>query len=368
MRIGINATCISSRPSGAKQRFLGIYSALVRNNREIEFIIFEPVDYQVGKYFDFQNVTTVSTPIPSEGWLYRYYNGLGFWRKAFSKYRFDVFENMNHALVKSPSGRRFLTVHDIRHINNLSANIANIVFAPAAILSMSSAHQIITVSEAMRSEILEILPYSKIDVIYNGIEYQEFDAISFEQIEIVKTRYVLPDDFLLAVGHLERRKNYGRLVEALFHLRKKGFENTLVIVGNDSGEAIALRKKIDEYGLGADVVILSNLTDQELRCIYKLAKIFVFPSRYEGFGIPILEAMAARLPMAMSDLPVFKEITQNQSAYFPFDDPLRMAEVIAELIVDTQKRENQIKYGTNRILDFSFENIAQQLEKLYFER
>ena len=366
MIVGLNATCISNRPSGAKQRFLGIYGALIRNNPNIEFIVFEPVDYTVGRYFDFPNVVAVRTPIPSEGWLHRYYNGLGYWKKALSKYRFDIFENINHALVKSPTGRRFLTVHDIRYINNPSSDWSKIVFSPAVLLSMYSADQIITVSEAMKGEIMGIMPRANVAVIYNGIAYEAFDSIMGEQVEEVKRKYELPRQFLLTVGHLERRKNYKRLVAALYHLRQQGFGHKLVIVGNDSGEGTALRKTIAEYGLQKDVLILSNLTNRELRCVYKLADLFVFPSEYEGFGIPILEAMAAGIPMVMSDIPVFKEITQNQGSYFPFDDPFAMSEVIAEGLSSDEKREAQIQYGTKRIVDFSFEEISKKLEALYF--
>lgn len=366
MIVGLNATCISSRPSGAKQRFLGIYGALIRNNPNIEFIVFEPVDYTVGRYFDFPNVVAVRTPIPSEGWLHRYYNGLGYWKKALSKYRFDIFENINHALVKSPTGRRFLTVHDIRYINNPSSDWSKIIFSPAVLLSMYSADQIITVSEAMKGEIMDIMPRANVAVIYNGIAYEAFDSIMGEQVEEVKRKYELPRQFLLTVGHLERRKNYKRLVAALYHLRQQGFGHKLVIVGNDSGEGTALRKTIAEYGLQKDVLILSNLTNRELRCVYKLADLFVFPSEYEGFGIPILEAMAAEIPMVMSDIPVFREITQNQGSYFPFDDPFAMSEKIAEGLSSDEKREAQIQYGTKRIVDFSFEEISKKLEALYF--
>ena len=102
----------------------------------------------------------------------------------------------------------------------------------------------------------------------------------------------------------------------------------LVIVGNDSGERKAIQERIDSAKLSANVTFLSGLSDLEVRCAYKLCSLFVFPSSYEGFGIPILEAMAAGCPMVLSDIPVFREITQDKGVYFPHDDVEAMAAAI----------------------------------------
>ena len=112
-----------------------------------------------------------------------------------------------------------------------------------------------------------------------------------------------------------------RLVEAMAQLRDRGRSCSLIIVGNDRGgkdrgEREAIEKRIDAMDLIGNVKILRNLNDFEVKCVYKLCNLFVFPSSYEGFGIPILEAMAAGCPMVLSDIPVFREITENRGIYF----------------------------------------------------
>ena len=92
---------------------------------------------------------------------------------------------------------------------------------------------------------------------------------------------------------------------------------------------------------------------------------FVFPSAYEGFGIPILEAMAAGRPMVLSNLRVFREITQDRGIYFPCDDSGAMAHAIEEVLYSSDKRRRLVEYGNSRVQDFSFHSLAAQVESLY---
>jgi glycosyltransferase involved in cell wall biosynthesis len=93
--------------------------------------------------------------------------------------------------------------------------------------------------------------------------------------------------------------------------------------------------------------------------------LFVFPSAYEGFGIPILEAMAAKRPMVISDIPVFKEITQGKGAYFSHDDADSIATAIDEVLTATTEQSRLVEYGSDRVLDFGFERISKSLEQIY---
>src|SRR5262249_36150905 len=145
-------------------------------------------------------------------------------------------------------------------------------------------------------------------------------------------KYALEDEFILAVGHLERRKNYLRLIDAISRLREGGCHSSLVIVGNDSGSKNAIEHRIASKNVSNHVKILSHVSNYELICLYKLCGLVVFPSAYEGFGIPILEAMAARRPIVLSDIPVFREITQNRGVYFPYHDVETMAEAIHNVL------------------------------------
>jgi glycosyltransferase involved in cell wall biosynthesis len=371
LKIGINATCINDKPTGAKQRFLGIYGDLVKRLPEAEFVVYEPLDCRVGDWFrGAPNVSVKLTPLPSEGRARKFVNGLRYWHTALSRERFDIFEGLNLPLVKAPIGQTLLTIHDIRGIHAESGILERAAYGMFLERSLRSADHVITVSEAMKREILQVFPGLPISVVYNGLDTQGFDAVFEVDQQAVRRKYDLPSEFILAVGHLERRKNYLRLVDAIARLRDQGRSCSLLIVGNNRGgkdrdERKAIEERINAADLSGSVKILSDLSDFEVRCVYKLCTLFVFPSSYEGFGIPILEAMAAGRPMVLSDIPVFREITESRGIYFPHDDIEAMASAMEKVLSSSSDRARLIEYGNERVLAFSFNSLAAQLEGIY---
>ncbi|MDO9010559.1 MAG: glycosyltransferase family 1 protein [Gallionella sp.] len=366
MKIGLNATCINDRPSGAKQRFIGINRELVKRLPDAEFVIYEPDDCRVASWFNgASNVSARHTPLPSEGRARRFIGGLQYWRSALSREGFDIFEGFNLPLVKATTGQTLLTIHDIRGLRPESRAWERAVFKSVLSRSLKAADHVITVSESMRKEILSFYPDVPISVIYNGLDANEFDRVSAADLQEFRRKFALPEEFVLAVGHFESRKNYLRLIDAIALLRDRGRSCSLLIVGNDSGERKAVEERVASVNLAGSVKILSGISDLEVRCAYKLCSLFVFPSSYEGFGIPILEAMAAGRPIVLSDIPVFREITQNSGVYFPHHDVELMALAIEKILTSSSERARLVEYGNNRIQSFSYQSLAAQVENLY---
>lgn len=366
MRVGLNATCLSDRPSGARQRFVGIYGELVRRLPDTEFVVYEPADCLVGSWFDgASNVSVRQTPLPSEGRVRKFFGGSRYWPSALPRERFDVFEGFNLPLVRAPTGRTVLTIHDIRGVHSQWGALERAAYRAAFGRSLRNADHVITVSEAMKEEILNFYPGTPISVIYNGLDAQAFGRVSESDLMAVRQKYALPEDFILAIGHLEGRKNYLRLVDAISRLRDQGRSCSLLIIGNDSGSRKAIEDRVASSNLLGCVTILSGLSDLEVRCAYKLCSLFVFPSSYEGFGIPVLEAMAAGRPMVLSDIRVFREITQESGVYFPHHDVEAMAFAIEKVLSSTSERTRLVEYGNERVQAFSFQSLAGQVELLY---
>jgi len=366
LKIGLNATCLNDRPSGAKHRFVGIYTELFKRLSEDAFVVYEPTDCQISRWFEESaNVSYRKTRLSSQSRFKKYFGGRSYWPKALRTESFDVFEGFHLPLVRSPTGSTVLTVHDIRGFSENNGLIAQALYKDVFERSLEKADHVITVSESVRTEILNIYPNTSISVIYNGIDIDAYANISESEMLVVRQNLGLPEDYLLAVGHFEKRKNYVRLIEAVARLHERGSKLQLVIIGNDSGELSSVQKRIEALGLSRHVKILSALTDFEVRCVYKLCALFVFPSAYEGFGIPILEAMAAKRPMVISDIPVFKEISQGQGAYFSCDDAESIANSIDEVLSSSTERSRLVQYGNERVLDFGYERIAMTLEQLY---
>jgi glycosyltransferase involved in cell wall biosynthesis len=366
VKVGLNATCLNNRPSGARQRFEGIYGALIRQLPEVEFVVYEPSDCRVADWFSgASNVSARSTPLPSEGRLKRVLRGTGYWPLQLEREQFDVLECFSQPLVRANTGLTLTTIHDIRRVYSNWNPVERAAYSISLRQTFSKADHVITVSESMRKEILAFDARAKVTVVYNGLDAASFRLIDEAQKNAVIAKFGLPDQFILAVGHFERRKNYGALIEAMARLKSRRADGFLVIVGNDSGERRMIEGHVARLELESRVKILSGLSDMEVRSLYKLCAAFVFPSVYEGFGIPILEAMAAGVPYVLSDIPVFREITESQGVYFNPKDPDAMADAIMTTLESTATQNKLVEFGTRRVQEFTFDRLAARIATLY---
>jgi glycosyltransferase involved in cell wall biosynthesis len=312
------------------------------------------------------NVQTWTTPIPSYGRWRKLVFSSRFWEEALRQNSFDLFEGFHLPLPKVPSAKTILTVHDVRRLHPDWAWHSRIAFRLALTRAISNADMVVTVSEAMKQEMMPYSGQTPVCVIPNGLEAAALDIQpSPDELAAFISKFGLPDRFLLAVGHLERRKNYPKLIEALACLHNMGQACHLLIVGNESGERAVLEASIAANGLKGSVTLASGLSDLEVRCAYALCELFVFPSTYEGFGIPILEAMAAGKPMVLSDIPVFREITESRSVYFSPDDAKDMALAIKRVLTSSSLIHEDIAFGFQRLKAYDYSRIVDTYVYLY---
>lgn len=368
MKIGINATCISNRPSGANQRFSGIYNELFRMMPESEFIIYHSIDCDLTSWFEYPNIKYIKTPIYSEGGLNKFFYHLTFWHKEFRDQHFDFFESFNLPIIQSNKCKTFQTIHDIRSISIPESNIYKFLSYCVHSQAAKKAHKIITVSDTMKREILNFFPNADVVRIYNGIDLNSFQSANERDYDLLRSRMDIPDNFLLSVGHFEKRKNYENLIDAINLLKSNGIIKPLLIIGNDSGTKEVVQKKIFKLGLCDQIKILSNISSKDFKLICNMSDIFVFPSLYEGFGIPVLEAMACEKPIALSNISVFQEITQMKYLYFDPADPSSIAKTLEAIIINKDLSRNSIDFGKKRIQDFSFQKVATELKDLYVQQ
>lgn len=366
MKIGINATCINDRPSGARQRFVGLLLRLARLMPAAQFVVFEPEDCRMAGWFaGAGNVITRRTPLSSKRRWQRYIRGLSFWPQVFAKERFDLFEALHMPVTRAPTGKTLLTIHDVRGLYPESGWLTRRLYRRVLRNSLRQADRVVTVSHAMREEILSFSGATPVSVIRNGLELSRFSALDPVMRDQVAARLRLPARYLLAVGHFEPRKNYRTLVDTLAILHSTGTTLPLVIVGNDSGERARIEAQAAAAGLQASVHLLSGLTDDEVRCAYHDAGMLVFPSRYEGFGVPLLEAMASNVPVVASDIPVFREILGDAGLYFDPVSADSMASAIRTVMALPGIREQLVTCGAMRVQDFDFEVLARGMAALY---
>jgi len=246
----------------------------------------------------------------------------------------------------------------------------------STVFALKRAAKIIVVSEFTKKEILEIYPQTppeKIVVVHNGYNEELFQVLnlSAEQEEKVMKKYNIIKPYLLYVGRLEKKKNTPALIEALAILRATHPEikEKLVLIGNASFGFDEARYVIEEYDLNNDVIIPGWVDEEDLPVIYNAASAFVFPTKHEGFGIPVLEAIACGLPTAASDLPVLREIAGEAVLYFNQNDKRDIAAAMARIVSDEELRRRLRAEGQKRSQSFSWRRCAidtlAELEKMF---
>ena len=221
--------------------------------------------------------------------------------------------------------------------------------------SAKKADHIITISNNSKNDICKYWNISedKISVIYHGINNEQYDTMP---------AYTSSNPYILFVGSRNKYKNFEGILESYSRLKTKYPDLHLICAGDSSSNLdLAL---LDRFRI-VDSVKFIQASNKQLISLYKGAKVFVFPSFYEGFGLPILESMAANCPIALSNTSCFPEIAQEAVAYFDPNDINDMTTVIENVICDEKYRSSLINKGARRVKDFSWNKSAEEHLKVY---
>lgn len=228
---------------------------------------------------------------------------------------------------------------------------------------------VVTVSEFSRQEIHRYLdvPSEKIEVVCNGVDLLNYRPdYSQKQIEEARKQYGIEGDYLLYLGTLEPRKNLVTLIEA-FRLLKERLPSApkLVLAGKKGWMYEEIFEKVTEYGLEKEVLFPGYLAEVDVPPLLCGAKVFVFPSLYEGFGIPPLEAMACGTPVVVSNAASLPEVVGKAGLLAPPEDAGMLEKQMERLLVDDTLRESYIRAGLSRAREFTWEKSAEKLVEIY---
>ena len=232
------------------------------------------------------------------------------------------------------------------------------------------AREVIAVSGHTRKDLLDVLgiPSDRVRVIHNGIDPRPFRAARDDasaRAEVLK-KYRLEPGYLLYAGVWRSHKNLARLVRALDVLRKRGKPARLVLAGKEDPTYHEARDLVKRLDLGGLVRTLGFVDGADLPALYAGAGAFAFPSLYEGFGLPVLEAMAAGVPVACSKTSSLPEVAGADGARF--FDPFReesIADALRDVLEDSRLRERLVKAGTARVQDFSWTAMGEKTLAAY---
>lgn len=250
---------------------------------------------------------------------------------------------------------KIIHIHDLAHVENFKRNFLKSLYSYFLILiNIIFSKKILTVSEFSKKKILGFYPYlfikNKVKVIYPGVFDNPVTSLSNEREKII-----------LSVGTIKKRKNFITLVKAFSKLTNDTFfrDYKLMIVGQKS-QLGDLDYEVLKYE-SEKIIFCGSLSDNELKNIFAKSELFVFPSLYEGFGIPPIEAMQNGIPVICSDIPVLKEVCKNAVAYFSPLEENELYKKMKFILKDEKIKKAMIENGLSFYKRYSWKNYNKDL-------
>jgi glycosyltransferase involved in cell wall biosynthesis len=356
-KILINGLQLSDKNTGVQYYTKNLFEQLIKlknNNYNFQLLKIPAAGNQLFKKYRLHRILFENLFLPN----------------LLRKSKFDLYHSTNYILPLFFNFPAVLTVHDLITLDypqfcNFKSVLYFRLFLPN---SIKKATKIIVLSTKVKEDILKrfnIRP-ENIEVVYPGISPIFKKIVDKYILNEICIKYNLPNQYILFVGNIEPKKNLERLVKA-FHLVRKSSElrHKLVIAGKKGWKYNSVFKTINNLKLGNEIIFTNYVPEEDLPGIYSMADLFVFPSLYEGFGFPPLEAMASEIPVIVSNKGALPEITGGLCLEVDPYNPLEMAKGIQKLLTDKNLREKYIRQGHDWVKQYTWEKAAGDTLRIY---
>ena len=280
----------------------------------------------------------------------------------------DVLHSPDHIAPRRFGWQSVVTILDVAFLAHPEAySAASLRYYTQVFRTLSRAARVITISDFTRDEVLNRVSIApdKVKTIHLAVD-PTFYPRSDDACESVKSRLEIPDSYFLVVGTIEARKNLERLVAAYALLPRKD-RPRLVFAGGSGFHSDRVLEAVQAHHLEDQVRFLGHVSDADLPMLYSGALCLLFPSRYEGFGLPILEAMACGCPVVTSNRGSMAEVAGDAAILVDPDSVEAMAEGISTLMENQSLRDDMIAKGHARVQQFSWRAAAEQTLAVYRE-
>ncbi|WP_252221735.1 MULTISPECIES: glycosyltransferase family 1 protein [unclassified Clostridium] len=337
-----------------------------------------------GSIFNFLNRNDISTDIQGLDIkknicsLFPYGIYRRIWSYAPIKYNFlfrgnaDIYQFFNFVIPSNISGKVITTIHDLTYIlypNTMDTSNRKRLEKDMK-KTVNRADYIITISENSKSDIIKYLGIdeNKIQVVYPGVGETYKRMLDNYEIESVKKKYSIENEYILYLGTLEPRKNIETIIRA-YNLFTQSNKNNikLVLAGKKGWLYDDIFKLIKEFGIEDNVIFTDYVDDKDKPALYQGAKLFLFPSLYEGFGIPLVEAMASRTPVITSNSSSLPEVAGEAAIITAPLDYKEISKSIERVLNDSELREKMINEGVKQANKFSWDASAEKLKNIYYD-
>lgn len=365
MRIGINTLFLVPNKVGGTETYLrGLVFGLSKIDHDNEYILFTNKENHETFKITADNFSKKLCNVIAENKLFRIFYEQFILPMHIKRLKIDVLHSPGYVLPVKAKCANVVTIHDMQYFyypqNFQRARLWYWkYFIP---LSTRKANVIITVSHNSKKDIVNLLhiPEEKVIVTYEASKFStdKFDKI--EPDEDVFNKYGIKGDYILSVASLLPHKNLDRLSES-FGLLTSKIKHQLVLVGMKGHALNIIREVIKGKNIKQErVILLGYVSDNELVALYRNASLFVLPSFFEGFGIPLVETMSFGCPIAASDRTSIPEVVGDAGILFNPENPEAIAEAIYSVLCDERLKDDLVKKGYERAKMFSWEKMAQE--------
>ena len=376
MRIGIDASLLLRERSGIAQYIHHLVSALGKidshNQYILGFMSAKRGRLEIPSY-GYSNFSSSTVALSSR--QLQIATGLGRWGLPALCYPFDEVDIVhwpNYLFLPGVNGKQIVTICDLTFLMFPDQHpwFRAKGLAWAVRRSVAEADAVMVISECTKRDAMKYLsvPESKIRLTYCGTS-SRFQPISSEQRSSVLKKYELPTDgYLLNVGNIEPRKNLVRLVEAYALLKKRTTcQFPLVLAGGAGWKNSEVYKRIEDMAMADAIRLIGYVPDEDLPAVMSGATLFLYPSLYEGFGLPPLEAMACGTPVVASNTSSLPEVVGDAALTVDPYDVEGLAKAMEQLLNDEELRNEMRTRGLARAKLFSWERTARETLKVYEE-
>ena len=369
MRIGINIEpLVEEKFTGVQFYTLFLLKYLFSIDKKNQYFLFSPgrLNFSIGEY---DNVRIVSFGLIKSRIRWRIF----VLPYLVMRYKIDVFHSLNYYLPNLflSKAKRVVTIHDICFCfaDNFYDSTYNDFLKEQTSCSIKKADIIITVSNKVKADIVKVynIPESKMRTVYNGISN---DVITpYSQRDNVLKKYNLQKDYLVNVGMLGYKKNHINIVKAYSSVSQKlrNIDVDLVIIGSRGYKSELVDKLISDSSLNNKVHILEYVPRPDAIALMKFAKCLVFPSKCEGFGLPILEAFLLGVPVITSSTTATKEVAGDACVLVDPNNVDEISRGMTRVLSDEKLCSILVKKGRERAKQFTWEQSAKQVLKVYSE-
>jgi glycosyltransferase involved in cell wall biosynthesis len=306
----------------------------------------------------------------------------GSWRQhislplALRRRKPDVVHIPHHECPSMLPGELVVTIHDCVHVKFPPENLSRFgryQLYQSTKRALKRASQILAVSNSTREDLLNIfdLDLRRISVIHNALDERFAPASGAQDTRIVLERYQMHDPFILYSGRIRPHKNVHRLIEAFAVLKNELADDPhystlkLIVIGDELSHHQYLRRTVVRSGVQQDVRFFGFVPYSILQVFYQSAALFAFPSLYEGFGLPPLEAMASRTPVLASNTSSLPEVLEDAALLVNPENVFEIARGMKSILLENGVRERLVARGLKHITRFSWVTAARQVIEAY---